>query len=366
VRDELDGARALLPGARLDDPERLGSSERSAVWRVRAQWPDTPETRVIVKCFADAGEWWMREAAALATMPDDAHAARQIAESAHPPIVVMTDAGAGPSVADALLGSDAQEASDAVAQWAGAVATLHRSTLESRERFRAALGQRSGEVLLSESRMSATVDEAAHRLEEHCTNLDVSVPPHALRELRDVPRQLNGEAAAALSPDDACPEDNVRQGERLILVDFEGAQWRHVAWDVAYLSVPWPTCWCSWRMPSDVGERALERYRATIEEALPYVREPQFRHDIAAAGVAWQLISTSWFLADALTDDPPAEDPTRPTPTRRAMILHRLDGARRSTDLPAVAELAERLRAHLVTRWGEVPLAFAPAFEEPG
>ena len=48
------------------------------------------------------------------------------------------------------------------------------------------------------------------------------------------------------------------------------------------------------------------------------------------------------------------------------MILHRLDGARRSTDLPALAELAERLRAHLVARWGEVPLAFAPAFEEPG
>jgi hypothetical protein len=366
VRDELDEVRAMLPGVRLDDPEPLDGSARSAVWRVRAQWPDSPETSVIVKCFTDPGEWWMREAAALAITPDDAPAARTIAESAYPPIVVMTDVGAGPSVADALLGHDAQDAADAVAQWATAIATLHRSTLGSREQFRAALGQRSGELLLSESRMSATVDEAAHLLEEHCTNLDVSVPPHALRELRDVPRRLNGEGAAALSPDDACPQDNVRLGDRLILVDFEGAQWRHIAWDVAYLSVPWPTCWCSWRMPSDAGERAVERYRATIEAELPYVRDAQFRHDVAAAGVAWQLVSTSWFLSGALGDDPPADDPERPTPTRRAMILHRLDGARRSTDLPALAELAERLRAHLVTRWGEVPLAFAPAFEEPG
>ena len=79
-----------------------------------------------------------------------------------------------------------------------------------------------------------------------------------------------------------------------------------------------------------------------------------------------KYVSTSLVLPNALGDDPPADDPSKPTPTRRAMILHRLDGARRSTDLPALAELAERLRAYLVGRWGEVPLAFAPAFEEPG
>ena len=44
------------------------------------------------------------------------------------------------------------------------------------------------------------------------------------------------------------------------------------------------------------------------------------------------------------------------------MILHRLAVAQRSTDLPHSAELAARLRADLVTRWGEVELAYAPAF----
>ena len=58
----------------------------------------------------------------------DAPTAGTIAESADPPIVVMTDRP-GPSVADALLGHDAQDAADAVAQWATAVATLHRSTM---------------------------------------------------------------------------------------------------------------------------------------------------------------------------------------------------------------------------------------------
>jgi hypothetical protein len=35
---------------------------------------------------------------------------------------------------------------------------------------------------------------------------------------------------------------NVRRDDEVVLVDFEEAQWRHVAWDVAYLSVPWRSC----------------------------------------------------------------------------------------------------------------------------
>ena len=45
------------------------------------------------------------------------------------------------------------------------------------------------------------------------------------------------------------------------------------------------------------------------------------------------------------------------------MILHRLDGARRNGDLERLARFAEVLRAALVQRWGEVPLAYAPAFD---
>jgi hypothetical protein len=364
MRDGLDEARALLPGVRLHLQGTLGGSDRSEVMRVRAQWPDEAETGLIVKMFVGVGESWVREAAALSIAPPDAPVARLVAESATPPIAIMTDVGEGASVADALLGDDFTAGADAVLTWAQAIATLHRVTLGARAPFRAALAERSGELPVGETRMLAATDEAARLLEEHCLHLDVAIPSGALAQLRDLPRRLNGDHAAALSPDDACPDNNIRVGDALTLVDFEGAQWRHVAWDVAYLSVPWPSCWCSWRMPGDVAGRALERYRATIESELPYVRTPDFRHDVASAVTGWALISTSSFLPKALGDDPPATDPARLTPTRRAMILHRLYGAQRSAELPAVAALAERLRAALVQRWGEVPLAYAPAFED--
>ena len=364
MRDRLDDARALLPGVRLREQGTLGGSTRSDVRRVRAEWPGHPETALIVKQFIDAGESWVREASALAIAPEAAPTARLVAEGGAPPIVVMTDLGDGASVADALLGDDFAAGSEAVLRWAAAMATLHRTTLGSREEFRAALGRRAGDLPVSETHMLTAADDAARALEQQCIDLGVRIPPGALTELRELPRRLNGDHAAALSPHDACPDNNVRVGDGLILIDFEGAQWRHVAWDVAYLTVPWPSCWCSWRMPGDVAGRALERYRATIEAELPYVRTPEFRQDVASAATGWALISTSSFLPKALGDDPPPADPAKFTPTRRAMILHRLYGAQRCEETPAVAELAEALREYLVHRWGEVPLAYAPAFAD--
>jgi hypothetical protein len=55
-------------------------------------------------------------------------------------------------------------------------------------------------------------------------------------------------------------------------------------------------------------------------------------------------------------------NPDKPTPTRRAMITHRLAAASRNTELPALAELAGTLARALAGRWGDVPLAYAPAF----
>jgi hypothetical protein len=363
VSDGLDDVRLVLPGVRLDSAERLRGGERTELRRVRARWPDGGETSVVVKHFVTAGEGWAREAAALATIADDGAAPRVVAAGTDPPLLVLTDLGTGRNVADALLADDPEAAGAAVRGWAEAIASLHRATLSSRARFRAELALRAGDLPIADHVMSTVVDEASGLLENHCARLGVAVPHGALTELRQIPRELRADEHSALSPSDACPDDNVGIGEHFALVDFEAAQWRHIAWDVAYLTVPWPTCWCSWRMPGDVVERAVERYRATIEDALPYVRTADFRHDVATAALGWELVSTAWLLPDALADDPPATDPSKQTPTRRAMILQRLGAARRADHHAAVAALADRLRAELVHRWGEVPLAYAPAFE---
>jgi hypothetical protein len=288
-------------------------------------------------------------------------APRVVAEQSAPPVLILSDLGAGPSVADALLGRDPAVAERAVCTWAGAMARLHAATIGLRAEFRAALDERTGDLPVRDAQIGTDIEDAVRALDRACTTLEVRVPDGAIDELRGLAKRLGGSGLAALTPADACPDNNVLTADGLALLDFEGAQWRHVAWDVAYLLAPWPTCWCSWRMPEEVGERALQAYRDAAAAAVPAVRDATFVQDVRAAAVGWALITTTWFLDNALGSDP-ALNPDKPTPTRRAMISHRLAAAARSDVLPALAGLAGGLAGALRERWGDVPLAFAPAF----
>jgi hypothetical protein len=361
MSDELDAARALLPGVQLEDVARLRGSERSAVHRVRATAADGGQRSLIVKQYFAAGEGWVRESAALTVLAGAGRRPRLVAEAGEPPVVVTEDVGEGSSLADALLGDGPRMAERALRRWAEAVADLHVATREARDRFRAELTARQGDLPVRESSVGVDLDDAVRVLERECPALGVRVPGGAVDDLRGLAKRLGGSGLAALTPADACPDNNIVTEDGLVLVDYEGAQWRHVAWDVAYLQVPWPSCWCSWRLPADVAARAVESYRLAAARALPEVGEPGFARDVEAAVVGWALLSTTWFLNNALGSDPPL-NPDRPTPSRRAMIQHRLDRAAASPELPALAELAGRLVAALRNRWGDVPLDLAPAF----
>jgi hypothetical protein len=361
VSEELASAQALLPGATLVPLERLGGNDRAAVHRVQAEEPDGATRSLIVKQYFAAGEGWVREFAALSVLPSEIRAPHIVAAGAEPPVLIMDDVGKGPSLADALLGKDPDAAAAAVRAWALALAELHVATRGSRAAFAAALKSREGDLPVGESRVTVDIVDAVRVLDRECVSLGVRVPDGAFDELRALAKRLSGATLGAITPADACPDNNVRTEAGLVLVDFEGAQWRHIAWDVAYLRVPWPSCWCSWRMPDAVADHAVAAYRTAAAEGIPQVEDDAFERDVEAAAVGWALVSTSWFIDNALGSDP-ALHPDRPTPTRRAMIMHRLAAAARSNVLPGVAELAGALAAELRNQWGDVPLAFAPAF----
>jgi hypothetical protein len=361
VIDALAAAAALLPDLRLEAGQPLRGGTTAQVHRVVAHGAGAPVT-LVVKAFPSMGEGWAREVAALSVLGDSGLAPQLVTASGESPVVVMTDVGVGPSLADRLLGDNAATAAAATGDWAVAIAGLHGGTLDLRDRFRAALDERAGDVPIATHTMPVVLADAAAIIEARCDALGVTVPPGAMDALRALAERLSDAEHAALSPTDACPDNNVEAGDRLVLVDFEGAEFRHIAWDVAYLSVPWPSCWCSWRLPDEVAARARERYRGVLAETLPYVTTDQFLRDVDAAALGWAFVSTSWFLPRALADDPPPPDPRQVRPTRRAMILHRLGGAADSAEAPVLAELAARLRSALVQRWGEVPLEYTPAF----
>lgn len=361
--DTLAAVAELLPDAGIEPAGLIRESQWSTVLRVRASaagWTG-PET-LVVKRFPGAGAGWKRESAALAAIPGDAPVPQPVALSAEPPLVVMADAGEGPSVADVLLTGTAAEAEAALGEFAGTLAQLHLSTLSVRDFYQEGLTNLPGGPLVPLTAVPELAGRAAADLGTWCSRLDVAVPDGALAALAAIPGRIAADGPSALTLADTCPDNNIRTDSGYVLIDFEEAEWRPLAWDAAYFTVPWPGCWCSFGFPDAVGDRVLNRYRSAVAGCLPYVGTSAFTADVALATTGWALMSTSWYLEKALGDDLPQHDEAGRTPARRPRILHYLSTVRDAGTVPELAELARLLRAELAGRWGEVPLPYAPAF----
>lgn len=358
------GERALRdrwPGCRLSDPRPFDGQGSSRNLVLRAAVTGGGADTVVVKRQRSSSERSVREPAALSVLPqaDGFLALLAVGEDT----LVLDDLGDGGHLADLLLGTDPQAAADGVAAWGTAIGRLHRATRGMSAGFDAALaGQaaRVGRPTPAADPTPAVLADAATSLAEQLPALGVQADPAALDELRGIDDLLGGGAGArTLTPSDACPDNNAFTADGLVLLDYESAQWRHVAWDAAYLLTPWPSCWCSWQVPSAVSATALAAWRAAAD--LDHVATAGFDADLRAVRAGWAFVSCSWFLLGALAGH---EHSDREMPSRRAMITHRLRGVLAEPDprLPGLAQLAEQVLRAAEAAWGPCPLALAPAF----
>jgi hypothetical protein len=287
----------VLGAVELTAAQPLGGSDRSSVVRVVARTARGGEHRIVVKAPTDSGPGAVREAAALAVaarwgLPGPV---RLLASSDDPPLLVLADAGSGPTLADHLLGRDAAGAEAALLRWAATLGGLQAASAGCRAAFEAELESLSPFGAPPADTMPGDLEEASGALRRLLPRLGVAPPEAALGELRGIAGSFVT-VAAGLVPGDTCPDNAVDAGDGMVLLDFEGAAHRHVAWEAAYLVVPWPTCWCSWRLPADVTARALESWRDAVASALPAVRGGDFDADLARATIAWAFLSAGWLL----------------------------------------------------------------------
>ena len=335
---------------------------------VRARRSDTAETVIVKGYDADrSGEGWAREAAALTALAGlHTQSPAVVAVVASPPLVVMEDLGPGDSVATALLGADPATAGRAVLDWAEALADLHVATWNNVGGFVAALSELAGPVPADPEAMPDVLTDGITRLRRVADPLGVAVSESVTHEVLEVVTALGGDVRV-VSPFDACPDNNIRTAAGLRLIDFEGATVAHPAWDIAYLCVPWPTCWCAWRMPDSVAERAQQAWRDRVRAGLALGGpEPDWAGmDVAVrlASLVWCLVTVGWFLPRALTDHRAGGEGVN-SPLLRAVVQNRL-GLVATSDVPQLAasrDLARQLSARLTSRWQSERLPLAPAF----
>jgi hypothetical protein len=364
VTDELlrlgtEAVRELWPLAVLTSATQLAGSDRNVV--ARAEVLNGPVTTVVVKRHVSVGGARVREPAALECLAGTPGVPQLLAAHPTEPLMVMADLGTGDNVAHRLLGSDPLLAADGIQGWAVALGRLHSAGASATAGFAAALERHAGRLGVTavppSNAMPLVLADAAERLVELLPPLGVTPSVAALDQLRGIDAGLGGpDAVRLITPSDACPDNNTLTEAGLALLDFEGAQVRHVAWDAAYLTVPWPSCWCSWLMPEAVAAQALQVW--TGECGLAYARSEEFGADLVAASVGWALISTAWFLESALDADEHLES----APARRALIQHRLAQAATAGGYEALGSLAAEVLSATRAAWGGLSVALAPAF----
>lgn len=350
----IAAASAAL-GRDLTDLGALGGSDRSGVHRATHG-----DGTVVVKSYAGGTRLsWARERVGLAAAGAVLVAPRLLAVAADPPLVVMEDLGSAPSVADRLLGDDAVAADEALLAWAATLGRLHAATHADREATARAFAEAEGAVAGDEpvdrfdAGMAGSLDRATVDWAANAELLGLAGPP----DVRALAASLLQPHHHALSPADVCPDNNLMTDGGLRLIDFEWSEVRHAAWDVSYLAVPWPTCWCSWRIPEASAERALDAYREEAVRGVPYVGTDAFLDDVEAARVCWALVSVSWSLRHGLREE---STPTPSGPSTRPRMQHRLQQVAESGT--AAAAFAGEVLEHTRQQWGDLALALAPAY----
>jgi hypothetical protein len=211
-------------------------------------------------------------------------------------LLVLEDAGPGPSLADLLLGSDPDLAEQGLRAYAATLGRLHAQTagrFASYLQLRAGLGPSNGQALPTAEQLPAEFETLASQMR----GIGVEVSSAARDEVAAVSDALD-EAGPffAYSPSDICPDNNRYLGSgRLRLFDFEGGGFRHAFLDAAYLRLALPTCWCVNRLPAALPAALEAIYRRELARGCPAVDDDQlFERGLAAASAAWLIWSVSW------------------------------------------------------------------------
>lgn len=287
---------AELLGGDVRVLEDLGGSDRSRVWRLTVG-----DGTVIAKWFArsDAGTnsggyGLVREYAGLRVIPETPEL---VAADLDLGLVIMTDLGSGPTLADALLGDDPDLAGRRCAEWANAMGRLcagSRAVGDFAELLRAC----DPDTRLAGGMPSPNlVAEGLQRL----ADAGLAIPASVELERRGFERLVHPEAdAAVVTPGDFCPDNVIFTDGGPRFVDLEGSSIHHVAFDAAYAVMPFGTCWCLFDAPRDFTGLLDRAFRRGAEPELSPVLDADawpMLVQLACAYTALMMTELSWAAA---------------------------------------------------------------------
>lgn len=351
----MKAASAAL-GEPLSAPAPLGDPGDCAVVRCRSPRRGS----VIVKSYDNARGSFTAEAAGLALKvggPD------LLAVDMDHPLIVMTDLGEAPSLADALLGDDPHVARDGLLDWARGLGTMARKGFGRQgelEELRRRYGPKGG----SPSKVSSSL-RGMERVPAVLAKAGMAVPDGLADDLAELGR-LADDDYAAFTPGDTCPDNNLLTRDGVRFLDFESAGYPSVFLTAAYCRIPFATCWCVFRLDPDLTALAEDAFRTELLPVFPELRDDGLWQAGVRRGLAAWSAWTMLLFPDTIAGDPPLYREAPASPTIRQLLVYRCEVLLRELtqagDLPALAETAALLLRLADREWNTPPLPPYPAF----
>jgi hypothetical protein len=363
---------------RLGEGESLGGSARSLVQRFPVvEGPQSAPASVIVKesahhqfdpASADDSTWrffndWASVQFLDELAPQPPLVPALYGGSRETGLVVLEDVPSSVRLDHLLLGTDREAAQAGLLAYAEVHGRLH-----------ALAAERHAEYLRTRRRLGAAesvnpyytyrwLPAALHAV---TTLLDARILPGAGDELDLVANELvHPGPFLTLVQSDAAPDNILYDGATWRMIDFEGAHYTHALLEGAYCRMPFPTCWCVYRLPAALVERMEAVYRAELARGCPAaVDDRQFYRGVVGACVAWALNFHHMIrpLEKMLEQDRALVALT--DRQRFLLYLHAAISAAETFDhLPAVAGTLRACAGRLAEQWPEAAdPPYYPAF----
>ncbi|ACQ78497.1 conserved hypothetical protein [Beutenbergia cavernae DSM 12333] len=363
LRDETLALAAAALGAGLTGAQPLGGSDRSVVLRARvvagtrtdrldssAGTAHGRATTVIVKRFVAPGgvpAEFGRELVGLSRL--DRTPSLLAVDEEHR-LVVMSDLGTWPTLADLLLADDADAAWEGARGWAEALGDLLGASAPEAPAVAAELARRGAGI---DGDLVGMLEQGARRVAELVGRADV--PPELTAELAAITALVAPGPHDVVSPGDTCPDNAVLAPSGWAFLDLEGTATHHPALGAAYTVLPFATCWCVFDPPAGLTDDLLAAFTAGLGRHLPdVVAEPGWSRDVDLACAAWILLTHTWAIDGALASNTPIGPDGVPSPSRRQLLAGRWRWAVAHLQgvTPGLAALAQEALAWAEETWG--------------
>lgn len=311
---------ALTQADLLTDPEW-----RSRVWRVRIQVQQPVKsvpTHVIIKQIAPAnyapeqadnfdtqrffGEW--AGALFLNGLGERQHGPRFYGGDHAAGFVVLEDIGEPRSLVQPLLDGDMASAAQALRAYTQRLGEMHADTYGREAEFDAIC--RSLHPHMPEMR-NDSLEEFQHKTKQRLEainatlrSLEMPLGDAALNEAQALlfaahrPTQFR-----TFIHSDPCPDNVIYDGGTLRLIDFEFVRYGHALHDGLFSRIPFPTCWCSKRVPDALVSELETQYRQIFGAVCPPILDDDvFRAEVCIMAGRW-AIETLIEVAGVLKED---------------------------------------------------------------